>query len=292
MINIFEEISKILPIYIIAGNHDCFYKNRTDVSSIKPLKYINNIDVIEEPEIMKVNNHKIYLMPWRTNAEIERECIQDAINNNCDYIFCHTEFAGLKFNKFTNCTGENSIEDYSWTGFKKVISGHIHWRQESKKVLLIGSPYQLNRGDITNEKGVYCLDLTTDKFEFFENNYSPKFIKIPVSDAFTMPKENYQNLTKNNFVDITYTLEESLKYPLSKLIDTESEYRDINFSLLGEDKVELEDSESENDGEMTNFNILQLSEEYVKQLSYEDKIKTKLIKKLNSLYKTAKNEDV
>ena len=48
-LNIFNELVDIIPIYIILGNHDVYYKNTNEVNSLKLLKYINNIYIIDTP---------------------------------------------------------------------------------------------------------------------------------------------------------------------------------------------------------------------------------------------------
>ena len=49
-IKIYEELSKIGPVHIIAGNHDIYYKTSTEISSLDILKYIPNVTVQEGAE--------------------------------------------------------------------------------------------------------------------------------------------------------------------------------------------------------------------------------------------------
>jgi hypothetical protein len=66
--------------------------------------------------------------------------------------------------------------------FKHVFSGHIHIRQTNKNFTFIGSPYQMDRNDMGDQKGITVLDLTTGNIHFELNNYSPVFKKVQVVD--------------------------------------------------------------------------------------------------------------
>ena len=163
-ISIFEEISKIMPIVIILGNHDIYKKNSNDVNSVKVLKWIPNITVLEEPQILTVSGKKLLMMPWRAGHVEELECIN---NNPADFLFCHTEMQGLKFNK--NTTIETGLDLSSIKNFRKVYAGHIHFAQKKGNFRMLGCPYPMTRSDIKNEKGIWCLDIESENEIYYPN---------------------------------------------------------------------------------------------------------------------------
>src|SRR5690606_28854460 len=58
------DISEILPIYMIVGNHDIFNKSTNTVNSPKLHRWIPNVHIYEECTSLYMNNKKIVLMPW------------------------------------------------------------------------------------------------------------------------------------------------------------------------------------------------------------------------------------
>jgi len=75
-----------------------------------------------------------------------------------------------------------------------IITGHFHLREERNYeqgiVLYVGSPFELDFGDEGSTKGYYTLNLQTKKFRFFENNISPKHLKINLSDLIKIKNFN------------------------------------------------------------------------------------------------------
>jgi hypothetical protein len=64
--------------YIILGNHDLYYKNSIDVSSMVVLDRINNVNIIDKPQRMRLDNkkcsetgkdHDTVVVPWVTDYE-------------------------------------------------------------------------------------------------------------------------------------------------------------------------------------------------------------------------------
>src|ERR1022692_1741962 len=96
-VDLFERLGKILPVYIIAGNHDIYFKKTNDVTSLDSLKYVPNIRVFKEPQLMQIGNRECLLMPWRSD-HIEEGLTLDTFPK-ADFIFCHSEIQGVMLNK-------------------------------------------------------------------------------------------------------------------------------------------------------------------------------------------------
>lgn len=199
----YENIAKLLPVHIIAGNHDIYYKNSTEITSIDIFKWSPNISIYKEPEIFEFNGEKILLMPWRKDVKEETQTLEKFRDEfGCTYAFMHGTFSLIKYNKYVDINEEDGNSIKTVNGYKRVITGHIHWRQEKDNVLVAGTPYQITRGDSGNTKGIYYLDLETNELTFYENTISPKYISFKIDK---IDKEYFKSIhesSKNNFVDI------------------------------------------------------------------------------------------
>jgi DNA repair exonuclease SbcCD nuclease subunit len=279
-IDIFEEISKIMPIVIILGNHDIYKKTSNDVNSVKVLKWIPNIKVLEEPEVISVCEKKLLFMPWRANHEEEAECVS---KNQADFLFCHTEAKGLKFNRST--TIESGIDLSKLKSFRKIYAGHIHYAQKTGNFRMLGCPYPMTRSDINNEKGIWCLDIKSEEEIFYPNNLSPKFIKILFERLLEMDELEAKELFKGNFVDILMDPKWSLTIPFASFTDDMHGYRRLDFvprmANTDDDEGMLLESESTN---MEKIDILELSSKLINSTGHSDKVKEQLIHTVKTLY--------
>ena len=169
----FFENLKDFRIFISAGNHDCYYKDRSDVNSISLFKGWNNIVVIDkEPLIIEAKGKKISLIPWGT----EIENIPKA-----DICFGHFEIQTFKMNSYKVC--DHGIESVSLLDKSPLIfSGHFHTRDDRSykkgRIVYVGSPYQQNFGDIDQIRGIYTFNPEFGDLNFIENDKSPKHIKL------------------------------------------------------------------------------------------------------------------
>lgn len=230
-------------------------------------------------------------MPWRFSREQEKECIQDAINKKCSYMFCHTDFVGVKYNRYSNSTLGNQIEDYK--GIEKVFSGHIHYRQEKDNVIIVGCPYQLNKGDKGNQKGIYILDNDSGEMEFIPNQLSPKYVTLDLGSLLELTLEEYKEKTANNFVEIEFT-KEYASFPFYKITDEYNYYRSVELCPKTKESVEDEIEEDDDLGDFTHlkkFNLLELIDTYIETVDGNKLTKTRLKSIVEELFnKSIKDE--
>lgn len=174
------EISKILPIHIIVGNHDLWNKGSNDVNSVRLFNYVDNINVYTDISSIDLNGKKIILMPW---VEKRLDMITKIKENPGDFLFCHSDLNGCRMhlNSIAH-RNPDKIDVDEFSGYTHVFSGHIHIRQTNKNFTFIGSPYQMDRNDIDNQKGITILDISEEIpiVSFFPNTYSPVFRKFAV----------------------------------------------------------------------------------------------------------------
>lgn len=280
-IEIFEDLSAIFKdgIFIICGNHDIYGKNTNEVNSLKSLKWIPGIKIYEEPESIKLGNRKIFLMPWRKDHDAERETLM-TVTEPHDYMFCHTDLKGLMFNKFVRIDAGLDYADMD--KFERVYSGHIHYSQTFGKMRMLGSPFQLTRSDTDNAKGITVLDLETGDEEYYENNYSPKFVRITFDKVLNSTPNELNPIFKNNFIDILVDPELAVKAPLGLLTEYVIPPLKISFTPVTNPGEELVD-EGFHDLEGKSFSILDLTKLYLDKCNYEDDKKTKIYKAIEKL---------
>lgn len=175
---ILVEISKILPVHLIVGNHDLWNKGSNDINSVRLFNFVENINVYTETTTIEVFGNKLVLMPW---IEKRLDMIKQIQSNSGDYLFCHSDLNGCRMH-LNSVAHRNAdkIDVDEFNRFKHVFSGHIHIRQTNKNFTFIGSPYQMDRNDMGDQKGITILDLISGDINFEPNNYSPVFKKVQV----------------------------------------------------------------------------------------------------------------
>lgn len=231
----FFDILSDFKIYISTGNHDCYYKERSDVNSVSLFDGWNNITVIDKiPHIFQVVNStkQLCMVPWGTDIK--------AIPGNMDYIVGHFEIKSFKMNNHAVCDhGMTSSELLARA--KYVITGHFHKRThriyENGEILYLGSPYQQNFGDVDEERGIYILDLDSGGYEFIENKISPKHIKLSLMKILSkeLPSSYIKNNTPNNMVCLmvdTQILPEELSLIASKLQKLNPKFFRMDYKVL------------------------------------------------------------
>jgi len=277
--SIFEEIAKIMPVVIILGNHDIWRKDSNEINSVKVLKWIPNITVHEEPVLMRVKNNTLLLMPWRKSVEAEVECVSSF---DADYLFCHTDVKGLKFNKFTEV--EHGLDLREMDKFKKVYSGHIHYAQTNKNFRMVGCPYQLTRSDMNNEKGIWLVDFENDSETYFKNTVSPNFTRILFEKVLEMELEDVNRMFFNNFVDILVHPKWSLNFPFSSFSDELEGYKKLDFIAKTTELDENGEIIPDVGNTLENFDVISLAEKVINSTSHPDDLKETLKNTVRKLY--------
>lgn len=250
----------------ITGNHDIYYKHRTDVNSLSIFKNRKNVTVLEKYETLEAFDKKISFCPWNTSTKDIEES---------DLIVGHFEIETFKMNTYKTCEEGVKVKDL----LKKselVISGHFHTRHEKKfgagTILYVGNPFQMDFGDAGNQKGYHILDLDTMEYEFFANNISPNYNKISLSDMVQageitpIIRAKFTNNIVKVKIDMNISQEDMdiLQRTLSCLKPEVLTYDyDINFNRILDNKEDIED--------LSGVDIEQAIEEFVNSLEPSNK---------------------
>ena len=163
-------------IVMLVGNHDAYYKDKSDVNSLAILSGRPNITVIEDITTASLFGKSVTFCPWGTE-------LKDI--PACDLIFGHFEISSFKQNVAKICSSgfnANMLLEKA----PLIISGHFHLRDErvydKGRILYLGNPYQMDFGDTDNIKGYYILDLADLSYTFNRNTISPEHKKVSLSE--------------------------------------------------------------------------------------------------------------
>ena len=199
VIDIFEKIAEICPdIRLIVGNHDIYNKSSNNVTSLNILKYIKGVKIYYKPEVEVIGGKTVLFHPWIEDRDIQTKLLSKF---NGDYVFGHLDVYGVESN--TKGIKTKSANAVNMSEFKKaeVYAGHIHLRQNYKNIHYVGNPYAKVRGE-GDAKGITVLDIKTGKTEFYENTYSPKFLKENIYELMDVTVGELKERWNNNYVDI------------------------------------------------------------------------------------------
>ena len=287
-IDIFEDIAKEIDVYTLNGNHDLAKKTNEGNTSLRAIQYIPNVTLITDPTLLNINyeggkHTKIIAVPFLGDHSQETKYLME--NAKAKYAFMHTDLAAMKYDNGMLITEGVNTDVFSGI----VYSGHIHKRQETKKCIYVGSPYHISKSDIGNQKGLYLLNLKTNKHEFIENNYSPIYHSLLMEKYVEMSLGERQAFLNNNYNYIIIK-EENLaeykkKFDVYNLgIGTTAKFVKpvINKQSINIDVDENIDYKEKTTSELIN--------ESIRDLEVEEEMKLRLIKTSEQYLKEAEAE--
>lgn len=274
-------------VYFFVGNHDCYYKDRTDVHSLKGYdRMFPNFHIFETPTPIKINEHRVLVLPWCEKSE---DLLTHVKKHKADYLFCHSDFTGFSLNSATKL--EHGLTASDIDNYKRVYSGHIHIRQQKGKIVYVGTPYEMDRGDRGNQKGFYVLDTTGKDFveKFVPNDFSPKHLKFDIFELLNLTSAQLKAIFANNFIDVLIESEFSSRFPLTKFTEIIKEYghRRLEFFSYSKEQTKSR-SEVEIDSNYE-YNIFTVLEEKLKSLNYSPDFSGEITDRFKQIYDSLRN---
>ena len=123
---------------IICGNHDVYYKNTSDLNSLKELlgHYMNEVTIIQEPTVMEYGSLKMGLVPWIDSTN-EKQSLDFLAKAKCDWIGGHFDIQGYEMMKGIKC--EHGLDRAVFSRFEQVLSGHFHTKSQQHNIMYLGS---------------------------------------------------------------------------------------------------------------------------------------------------------
>jgi len=229
VMDIFEKISKILPVYIL--------KTKNDIMSSILLSRINNVEIIDN--IKEFDN--ISVVSYNKNIT--------ELNNN-DIIIFNSDYYS---NSITNKKILKNKFDIS------ICTTYSDRLIKDDNIINIGSPYQLTEND-KEKKGFLVLSTSKKKIKFITNKYSPKYIKYIINNIEDL---NNNNLSNNDYIILK--INEKLlndKKTMNLINIFINRIRPINITYFKDNDIKIE-----NPIEMSNnlYNIEEMINNYINE---------------------------
>lgn len=178
------------------GNHDMFYRDSNDISSLKILDLIDRgydaIDIRTYTSFVgtpTINGKRFAFVPW-LNKNNQEQLLQELGKSKADYVFGHFEMEGMPMIP-GGILCEHGLDVNDFKQFKRVISGHFHTISNQQNCTMVGSPYALNWGDVNDKRGFWILDTDADTLELIENEEHMTMFSVIEYD----PDESYKPAT-------------------------------------------------------------------------------------------------
>jgi DNA repair exonuclease SbcCD nuclease subunit len=271
-IDCFESIVTEFPdlnIELLTGNHDIYYKNTRNISSLRMFENTHpNFKVVKDIKRFSIDNKDVVLCPWIINSDEAKELF----SQKADYCFGHFEING--FELVSGVTEKTGLDASKFKkAFGKTFSGHFHIRQESDGITYVGNPFHMDWGDCGNEKGVYILNFRSGDLDFIPNTMSPQYKKVLLSQI--KNKTVTSSDLAHNFVKLTID-EDVTEKAVLKLQEKILTKNLLSLTIDGFDDGEIE-TPDEMDENLSN--PLEYLNVFIKESEFSDDIdKLELIK--------------
>lgn len=165
----FDRLNRDYTSWLLTGNHDTYFKNTNEVNSPELLlgEY-HNINLINEPTEIELEEVKVLLMPWICQENATR-CYNSMQTSSAQIVMGHFEIEGFQMYKGTYC--EDGVRPDLFERFDMVVSGHFHTRSFSGNITYTGTPYEMTWSDYGDPKGFHIFDTDTRELMFIQNPY-------------------------------------------------------------------------------------------------------------------------
>lgn len=267
------EIFEDFDMYVIVGNHDAWYKNRSDVHSLGMMRNWDNIELIDSPKMVTLAGKTCNFVPW--GHEVEQES---------DYLFGHFETISFKMNGVTTCE-HGFTPDYLLDKSSRVYSGHFHVKSDKKykqgSIRYVGNTFPMDFNDEGDYKGIYILDLKSGDEEFVKNEVSPSFHRLNIiKEDYKFKKQTIEgNVIKLVFdPDMDEKVVEKLfkKVSAMKPLVIDYDYSSVIVNVNMENEIDVE------------YDLVEAMSELVESMDMSEELKTTSIEILEKYYEASK----
>lgn len=186
-------------IYFIVGNHDLYYKEKRELSSIPMIKNFPNITFINDDFLQKGG---VTFCPWLIGDDWKK--IPDYAKSS-SYIFGHFELPHFMMNVMVEMPDHGGLNASHFDELEfMAFSGHFHKRQVKNKVCYVGSPFCQTFADAwDDDRGMVILEWGKQP-QFLNWDQGPKYKTLNLSDILNEPTKFLNNKT---FAKVTPDIE-------------------------------------------------------------------------------------
>lgn len=191
--------------YFLVGNHDMYYKNKRDITSINMARSFDNIHFVNEIETID----DCTFIPFLVDDEYKK---LPSITSK--YVFGHLELPGFLLNKMVVMPDHGKETEDSFNGCDYVFSGHFHKRQSKQtktgtKILYTGNCFPHNFSDTWDDaRGIIFMEHGSEP-EFKMWPGAPKYRTFTLSEMLSEPTYYLEdNVVAKIQIDIPITMDE------------------------------------------------------------------------------------
>lgn len=189
-------------LYLLLGNHDLWFNDKTTVSSVVPLSALPGVRIISSPERLNICGCNWDFVPF-THNPVETLGVLQKLPGEPEYALGHIALDGaiLHGSHQADVVIEHdgdmiTVSASLFDKYKHVFLGHYHAEQRvTPTVEYVGSPLELSFGEAFQTKHIIAFDGKKNKRKYIRNEFSPKHLVIRPED-----RDKYD--LENNFVQI------------------------------------------------------------------------------------------
>jgi DNA repair exonuclease SbcCD nuclease subunit len=257
-----------INIWLLLGNHDLWFYENSDISSVYPFASINGVHVISKPSRIKIDSLNWDFLPFTQNP-INSLKILNEFPGEKQCLIGHIALNQAKMHKGVYASdivveheGDlTPVDSDIFSEYEQVFLGHFHSEQKiNSKVEYIGSPLQLSFGEAFEEKHLIILDDKTRKKKYIKNDFSPKhliltkeeiekydldgnFVQLLVDDMSSVDILNLKKnlINENKIVDFKIKQNKSKKtQPVDDIKDVIYNEKEMLEKYVNQSKTDLD----------------------------------------------------
>jgi DNA repair exonuclease SbcCD nuclease subunit len=185
-------------VYIIMGNHDLAYREKSEINSLPFGGYLPIVTLVNE--ILTVGDMTI--VPWLVGDEW-----QSMKRLKSRYVFGHFELPKFKMNAMVEMPDHGGLNAGHFPNQELVFSGHFHKRQQQGNVVYMGNCFPHNYADAwDDERGCMFLEYGGQP-DYRRWPNAPKFRTLTLTEAIDKHESLFDTQTFARVtidVDISY----------------------------------------------------------------------------------------
>ena len=277
----FFDPAREFKIHMLVGNHDAYFKNSNHINSVSlTCKEYDNITLYQEiPEVIEIEGHHIFLVPWIAPAH--RPAALNMISKaKADIVMGHLEINGSEMVPGLYC--DHGLDREMFKRYERVFSGHYHTQQDDGHIRYLGAPYEITWNDYNTAKGFHLYDTATREFEFYQNPHR-MFKKIFYDDSQTDVLNMDLTEYANTYVKI-FVVNKTDFYTFDRFVDRCYNEGDFYELKIVEDFSDLDPNSIADEALEEVEDTLTLLEKYVDEIDSVSLDKKKFNRLLKMLY--------
>jgi DNA repair exonuclease SbcCD nuclease subunit len=276
-------MSKIVPILVLAGNHDVVddgvrsidltdgKKGYLRSSLVYPFKISGNIFVIDEPLVQHFDDNKVTIsfIPYSTDILSSLDQINKELRSGYTNIMIgHFETKDINYVSLIKDTSiyekiPSSEDLFKIYKQKLVLLGHVHdgsiIEKGNNKLIYLGSSRNINFNNRIEEKGIHILDVDTLDISFIANDSTAiyKVFRDPSELEEYLDSTSNEKLAKTKIKFVYSDPKDTLKFNCIKKRVRKIEFEKNIFSsdntITDDSRIKLEELKIESIADKANL---------------------------------------